>query len=392
MNEKMIVIWGAGKIGRGYVAHLFHRAGWRIVLVAKTEEFATQLNHAGRYTILQGKETGSERTVVVDGFRAVWAEDPQAVGEAIEAADIVAVAAYPRSFDSIARQLAPGLLRRLSARASKPLDILMCVNLMDAAPRFHDALFKAVPTAALDPMSKLVGIVQVLVQCGVVDPVPGILQRDPLLLVSSGDDDMPVDAAAFRGAIPSVAGIQPVTNIVGQNARKLFGGNMSHASLAYLGAQRGYVGLEECVADPEVLDEVFAAIDEATYGLQEEYGFRAEEMTVWNIDLKKRMSVSTPGDTVARVAADPIRKLGRNDRLVGPALLAWRHGLDPVHLVRVIAAALHYRNPNDSSAVNLEKQIGIRGVEAAARDICGLDAGEAGLLELIVRAFESPVA
>lgn len=50
---------------------------------------------------------------------------------------------------------------------------------------------------------------------------------------------------------------------------------------------------------------------------------------------------------------DPIRKLGRNDRLVGAACMVLETGGRPVNLALAIAAALAYGNPADPAAARL---------------------------------------
>jgi mannitol-1-phosphate/altronate dehydrogenase len=52
-------------------------------------------------------------------------------------------------------------------------------------------------------------------------------------------------------------------------------------------------------------------------------------------------------DPIARVAREPLRKLGRGERLTGAAQLALYAGVRPVHLARGIQAALDYRNADD---------------------------------------------
>ena len=55
MTQKTIVIWGAGKIGRGFVADLFYSAGYRLLLVDASEALVTQLREAGRYTVVRAE-------------------------------------------------------------------------------------------------------------------------------------------------------------------------------------------------------------------------------------------------------------------------------------------------------------------------------------------------
>ena len=44
MTEKTVLIWGAGRIGRGFVADLFNAAGYHLVLVDQSAELVSQLD------------------------------------------------------------------------------------------------------------------------------------------------------------------------------------------------------------------------------------------------------------------------------------------------------------------------------------------------------------
>ena len=67
-------------------------------------------------------------------------------------------------------------------------------------------------------------------------------------------------------------------------------------------------------------------------------------------DLLRRFSCRALGDTVARVAGDPIRKLtGPGGRLIGSASLCLSHGIIPVGIIHSITLALRYDNPADDN-------------------------------------------
>jgi len=55
------------------------------------------------------------------------------------------------------------------------------------------------------------------------------------------------------------------------------------------------------------------------------------------------------------VVREPIRKLSRSERLVGPALLSLTHGGHPSAIAAVIAAALRMNVPGDHQSVELQR-------------------------------------
>jgi hypothetical protein len=170
---------------------------------------------------------------------------------------------------------------------------------------------------------------------------------------------------------------------------KIYTYNMAHAVLAYHGARRGHHLIVDCMADPQVRAKAEGALDEAGRALQAAYGFTAERMSAWIKMVLEQTDNPTLGDTVKRYAADSRRKLGRDDRLVGPALLALEHGVEPRHLAGAIAAGLRYVDPSDAGAAYVQETISTLGLRGAIREICGLTPGDPAhdtLLESIVQA------
>ena len=70
-------------------------------------------------------------------------------------------------------------------------------------------------------------------------------------------------------------------------------------------------------------------------------------------------------DTIARVGRDPIRKLQADDRLVGPAKLAYRYSIEPTFLIQGCAAALQFAGNGDAQSTELQKLVKERGAEHA---------------------------
>ncbi len=102
--------------------------------------------------------------------------------------------------------------------------------------------------------------------------------------------------------------------------------------------------------------------------------------------LLSRFADRTFMDTTARVGADPIRKLRRNDRLTGAALLAVEQGGDPAPIVRGICAALRYDNPNDAAAQELRRALTEDGIDFVLQTVLEL-APEEMLYSIVRRCF-----
>ena len=384
-----IVILGAGRIGRGFVADLFAAAGYRLVLVDQSAELVAALRAAGRYTVVCAENAERRHDHVIAGYVAYTTGQHAEITRAVAAADLMAVAVFPEAFGMVAQGLLPGLAQRREDRPDATLDILLCANLSHAAAHFRAALEAAASEEMLAYLDGRVGLVETLVMRMVADPPEAERDREPLLVWTNGLAQFPVDRRAFRGLLPHVPGLRPVDDIRAEETRKLYTYNMCHAALAYLGALRGHALTADCLADPGVRAEAEGALTEVGRALQAEYGFSPEEMVRWNAGVIAQTDNPTLGDRVARHGADPRRKLKRSDRLVGPALLARARGIPPVHLARAIAAAFRFSSPDDPGAVYVRERVAAVGLPAAVTEVCELRADEGDLREMICEAFET---
>ena len=387
MPRKNVVVWGAGQIGRGYVADLFTAAGYHLILVGRSPDLIAQLRSAGRYTVVKVETAGQRRDEVIAGYTALTTAQVNELATAVSAADSLAVAVYPRDFSTVARQLVPGLLRRHTERPEAALDILLCANLPQAAAKFRSLLWEALPLDAHGYAAERIGVVGTIVMRLAVEPPPDVQEKGPLWVWTDGFEDFPVDRHAFRGDIPQIPGLRLVDDIRTEELRKLYTNNMCHAALAYLGALRGHTLNTDCASDPWVYAEMEGALGEVNQALQAEYGFTDSDTAHWTKRVLIRIGNPVVSDKVTRIAGDPRRKLRREDRLVGPALLARRHGIRPHHLARVIAAALLFQNPTDPGAIYVRERVAEMRLPPAVREVCGLTAVEDDLTVMIVEAY-----
>ncbi len=388
MAQKTIVIWGAGKIGRGFVADLFHAAGYGIVLVDESATLIAQLREAGRYTVVRAESPEQRQDVVIENYTALSTAQTEEISEAIAATDILVVSVFPQHFAPVAQQLASGITYRRAKRPNAPLDIILCTNLAHAGPQFRTLLQETLPPDAQAYMRSNVGVVETLVIRIAAEPPAELRQREPLLVWTNGYQKLPVDRHAFKGEIPRVPGLHLVDDMRAEEIRKLYTYNMFQAALAYMGALRGYNLATECLADPEVRAEAQGALDEVSLALQAEYSFSADDMARWNDNVVTQTNNPLLGDTVKRLGADPRRKLRREDRLIGPTLLARKHGIEPRHLVRAIASGLRYNDPDDPGVTFVQGRLAALGLSAALYEVCGLTEADRDLVEAIVRAYD----
>lgn len=379
---RQAVVFGAGKIGRGFLGQLFCQSGYAITFVEAVPRLVEELNRRGAYTIHIAADPPSRFRV--SGLRAVPAAHVDAVARALLGADIAATAVGVPNLRHVGPLLAEGLKRRVESERG-PLDVVVCENLLDAPEVLRRETLSHLPPGMREAADAVLGCVGAVVSRMVPDIPPGL--ADPIYTSVEPYCILPVDATAFKAGIPPVQGFQPCDKIHALEERKLFTHNCGHAVAAYLGALAGYRYIWEAMADRDIYTRTRGAMEESGRALVPRHGFRPGEYEAHVDDLLARFANRGLGDTVARVGRDVLRKLGPRDRLVGAARLCEEHGVVPRHIAAGIAAALLYREPSDPSASRMAQYIAEMGVEGFLRSHCGIDAKEP-LGELVLTHYE----
>lgn len=368
------VHFGAGNIGRGFLGQLYWQSGWETVFVDVVDAVVAALNEQRCYT-LQIVDARCE-TLQISRVRAIHGRDGEAVAEAVAACGLASTAVGVRALPHVVGPLAAGLALR-AERSGEPLNVVVCENLLDAARTLREAVLKAVPAAARAFVAERVGFVSTVVSRMVPVVPESVRARDPVYVAVEAYCTLPVDGTAFVGEPPAIAGFLPVPNIAAHEERKLFCHNCGHALCAYAGYQKGLTYVAVAVAEPSVRALVAGGLAETGRALIAKHGFDPAEHACHVDDLLRRFANRSLGDTVARVGRDPIRKLGRHDRLVGAGLLCLDNGVVPQRIIEGIRAALAYDAADDPEAARLQGLLRRKGLGAVLQEVCGLRPDEA---------------
>jgi mannitol-1-phosphate 5-dehydrogenase len=202
--------------------------------------------------------------------------------------------------------------------------------------------------------------------------------KDRLFAVADSYHKLPYDGTAVKADPLPIEGMKAARNFKAVFDRKLYTLNLTHAALGYLGFLKGYIYVHEPFCDQELNPIINGAMEEISEGLLEKYprDLDAEEQKEILKDTKIRFGNPLLMDSISRVAKDPIRKLGKNDRLIGSASLCIKQGIFPENIAIVCGAALNYDNDEDESAKKMQGMIKEIGLENTLRKITGLDPGD----------------
>ena len=369
------VIFGAGNVGRGFLGQLFTESGYEVVFVDIDEPLLRALNaHRGYPLHLVDNEERQELWIAP--VRALHAGDIEAVAAAVAEAALMATSAGVRALPSVARTVAAGLARRLADPLAEPLNIIVCENLKDAAHFFRGLVQEALPAELHTALAQKVGFVETVIGRMVPLLTPEQRALDPSFIVAEPYKELPVDRQGFVGPVPDIVGLEACDHFGAYVARKLYIHNGGHAVLAYLGYLRGYFYGYQALEDPAIRPLLEEAWMEARTGIVAAYSASPEWLEAHISDLRRRFANRALGDTVVRLARDPLRKLAPEDRLVGAARLAERAGVQPRALSWAIAAGFCFDSPEDPIAGRLQAQIAQQGLPATLAAVSGIDPKE----------------
>lgn len=386
-----VVQFGAGNIGRGFVGQLWAEADYEVVFVDVDETLVAALNARRAYPVHLVAPDGQVDERTVAPVRAVLAKDQAAVARELARCAFACTAVGVHVFPHLAPTLAAGIAARARYAEQHVLNVLCCENQNNAGGVLSAAVRDALTQndlAAVTYLENQTGFVDASV--GRMVPVQTAETRacDPLLVVAEPYAELPVDGAAWLGPVPEVAGLAARPNFEGYVARKLFTHNGGHALLAYRGAERSHTFIWQAAQDPELTSALRGFWDETGTALVRAFGFDPDEQRAHEDDLLLRFQNRALGDTVARVARDPARKLRDDDRLVGAALLCLAHNVQPVNVCQTVAAALRYKGtPDDPSTGRVQEEVTHGGVRGALSSLAGLP-DDSPLAPLVEAAFQ----
>lgn len=367
--------FGAGNIGRGFIGAVLSQAGYELVFADVVEELLEQINTRKEYTVHVSDHNSYD--IPVKGVRAVNSGSSEAVSE-IADADIITTAVGLRILKFVAPTIAKGLAARKAAGVEKPLNIIACENGLRATSQLKELVM-----AQLEPEVAAWVPAHVGFPDAAVDRiVPPVRCEVPLDVAVEEYFEWDVERSSFVGPVPDIAGMTPVDNLLAYVERKLFTLNTGHATAAYLGKIKGINTIGECVADPEILSNVKAAMQQSGEGLVRKFGFDHDAHFAYIEKILRRFSNPYLRDECDRVGREPLRKLSPNDRIILPLLTAKGFGLPYDKLVLAAGAALHFDNPQDPQSVEMLASIKDEGLEATISKYTGIAASDPLVAEI----------
>ncbi|MBQ8526705.1 MAG: hypothetical protein IJ460_08330 [Clostridia bacterium] len=371
------VIFGAGKIARGFIGHLLYLSNIDFVFVEKADALADLINERGEYTVnILGN---SAENCVVKNAKALKFSQKEEIAQAIAQSDAVFNAVGGKNLGEIVPFLAAGI--EAKAKQGGFINFITCENWKKPADILRDGISAAISDNAREFFENNTGITEAVIMRSAIEADAELLKKDPLIVNVQNFWELPLDASRVKGSLPHIKGLKLVEEFTGFLERKFYTYNAANGTTSFVGALMGYEKIADAAHDEKILKILDGVYNETARALSVKHRIPFDDQWAFTRTSLNKLQDYTIVDFIERNARDPLRKLGPDDRLVGSARLVESCGIVPENLCIAIAAAIYYTNDSDEFAVKLGEMRTAQGIDYILENVCKLDPrGTIGML------------
>ncbi len=371
------VIFGGGKIARGFVAQLLHQSGFHITFVELNEKLVSNLNKNKKYYVnVMGNQKANEW---ITDYECISLSDISGIAEALESADIVFTSVGGKNLDNLAKTIASAF-ELIALKLEKRLfTIITCENWKEPGKQLQEGIRAELKNDKLKGLfEEHVGVSEAVILRSGVEATKEVMDIDKNAVSVTDYWELPIDKNRMKGELISFKGANYKDDFKGFLQQKLYTFNTTNATIAYVGRLRGFDLLSDAANDPEIVALVNRVHSEINPAIAEEMQITLEEQEAFSKKALRKYQDKSVTDFTERHARDPIRKIGPNDRIVGTMRLVEKHNISYDALAITLAAAMFYpvTNPEDPTASQLMKIRTEDGIDAILSNVCKISSDE----------------
>ena len=360
-ERPLAVHFGAGNIGRGFIGALLQDAGYHVVFADVNQELIDSMKALGSYTLTELASVPKQK--LYKDFQVLNSvTETQELTQLIAKAEIVTASVGA----NVLRRIAPVIEAGLNQRTSQDkLVVMACENALGAS--------EIIKLAMQD--QQLANQRAIFCNTAVDRIVPLQVEHSEPDVAVEPFSEWIIDSAPLAGRELNLPGATFVEDLDPFIERKLYTVNTAHLAVALIGQQFGHETVIEAMADSDVMPKVLAAIEETSAALIRKHGFDPVAHAAYVEKTLSRLSNPAIDDEIVRVGRDPLRKLSRYERLIGPAAYHAEHLGEPFALLEVIDAALSFQAPGDAEAARLQLFLATLSSSQFVFEVCGISVG-----------------
>ena len=366
------IVFGAGKIARGFIGQLLYLSKTDITFVDIDQQLVDRLNKDQKYHVYILGDSSLDSDVT--GFQAVQLEDEKRIGAALVEADIAFVSVGGANLKSLGEKI--GRIYKENGIPKKPFNFVTCENWRHAGAFLYEGITAEMEEQEKTMFDQFVGVNEAVIMRSATQPSDELAMQDATGVWVQNYWYLPISAEHFKGELPPIQDAELMQNFGDFLTQKMYTNNTSNAVIAYHGYLAGYELLAEAANSPEVsalLDEVYEEINQT---LVAELHVDPQQQKAFAEKARAKYTDWTIVDRVIRHGKDPLRKLGAQDRLSAPARMALNHGVYPRVIIETIAKALFFDEESDASARKLKAMRREHGIPYVLQTVCELNEQE----------------
>ncbi|BDR59674.1 mannitol dehydrogenase [Xylocopilactobacillus apicola] len=350
---KNVIIVGAGRLGKGFMGETFYNAGWNITFLDQDPQVIDELNRNHSYNVTV-HTTDRVFTNEVKNYQALLINEHAKVLDYFLQADLLMLPLYPQDFLSAARDLAFYFDQQFEVDPSAKKTLICLTNKNHIIPKIT-AAFRA---SLKDEQVKKWFDQNVVIRDSIVRRSTDATSNYSTDLVTTAVASLIIQGPVFSD-FSDVKWLDVRDNVEMLKDIKVFTINGPHATTAYYGYLLGYDDIAKAETDPKVAQLIKEVHDETIEAVLYEYPVTRDQIRELEYLPAAKDEMS---DSIYRVGFDPIRKVGKNDRLMGVISLCEKYKLKYDGHVKAVACAFAYDEPKDVKAQQIQQDLKNLGV------------------------------
>lgn len=368
---KKAVHFGPGNIGRGFIGEFLNKSGYEVTFVGVRDSLIDLLNEKKEYNVIEVGDN-CEDDIVVSHFHAINSKthEPEVV-KLISEADVVTCSVGPNVLESLAPVIAKGIEARDTEKCEQPMAVIACENKIGATDHLREFIEQNISQDCLDTLQARARFAN----CAIDRIVPAQDPDTGLSVTLEHFSEWVVEKLPFEPfPPPAIEGIKWVKDLKPFIERKLFTVNTGHAAAAYHGYHLNKTTVDDALMDERIIDEVRRTLNETCDLIIDKHDIEEDEQREYIEKIIERISNPYLEDPVERVGRAPLRKLGRNERFIGPAAELAEKGKNFDALLGAAEMAFRFQNvPDDEESEKLAQIMSSKKAGEVVNEVCDIE-------------------
>ncbi|WP_067143187.1 mannitol-1-phosphate 5-dehydrogenase [Oceanivirga salmonicida] len=373
--------FGAGNIGRGFIAQILNDNNYEINFVDIDDTIINELKNRDTYNIKILDKNVIEK--VINNFNGIHIKnEKKLLYKVLLESELITTAIGPNVLPIIAKDIAEAFKIKYKENNTKKLDVIACENMIDGSSFLQKKIFEYLNEKEKEFILKYVAFPNAAVD----RIVPQQSHKDKLLVEVEKFSEWIIEELKIK--VPdnkNIKGVHYVSDLSPYIERKLFTVNTGHAALSYIANYKGIKIVNEGLKDKSIKNQLLLVLNETKELLLKKWNFNKKDLTDYVNNVIKRFENPYIIDETSRVCRTPIRKLGYNERFIKPIRECKERGLEINNLATICSYILKYRSVDDQQSLELEKMLNEIPVEKVFKQITGLEDDE--IINLVVKNY-----